>query len=109
MFSPGSAGRRRLTRGVQALAVVALIATGLTYPQVIASGSPSTAFEISDANIVDAAVPAAPDWASLFTANGTPKVVAGIEASTFAADLMDADPLPSPPCTAGKKGDLTVF
>ena len=114
MSTLAAIGRRRFTRVVQAFAVVVLVAAGLTYPEVVASAAPSDAFEITDANIADAPPPPntanVPDWASLFNADGSSKVVAGIDASSFSADLMNADTLPAPPCASPpKKGDLTVF
>lgn len=104
----GRVGRAHVTRSLQVFTAVVLVAAGMSYPTIFASSLPTTAFEIADANIVDGAAPA-PDWGALFTSSGGPNVVAGVDATSFVADLMNADALPSPPCDAGKKGDLTVF
>jgi hypothetical protein len=98
---------------------VLVLALGLTFQLTRgnrAGASPTTAFEIDDANIAEGA--AAPlDWESLFgrspaggaTAPVVNKNPAGFLTTGFAEDPMSQDTLPVPPCDPGKKGDLTTL
>jgi hypothetical protein len=54
------------------LLVVALVAMGMSYPTVVASSSPSTAFEITDANIVDSPAGKPFDWGGGVHPSGAP-------------------------------------
>src|SRR4051812_31201717 len=103
----------RWLRIFMALTLVSGVLAQFTFTRQ-SSASPTSAFEIDDANIVDGAA-AAPDWGSIFGRNpvggaNAPVVVknaAGLVAASFAEDPMSSDPLPSPPCLPGKSGDLT--
>lgn len=111
-----SARAARLKRMTAGLGAVALIASSVLLWQSPASPAPADLFEITDANIVDESAPA-PDWGSLFYRTPTGRAgapvsittAAGLTGTSFVQDLMSESPLPSPPCTAGKKGDLSVF
>lgn len=117
----GSLSHSRSARVLQVLSAVLLIAGTITYwtTATTAGASPTSAFEINDANIVDSPSGAPFDWSALFETVGagvtgpvTPTSVSGFEARSFAADPISSDPLPSvdgEPCDANKKGDLTVF
>ena len=98
---------------------VLVVGLGLTFQLTIGSNagaSPTTAFEIDDANIAEGGA-AALDWDSLFgrvpAGGATAPVVAknpsGFLATGFAEDPMSSDDLPVPPCDPGKKGDLTTL
>ena len=107
------------TRWLRVLVTVLVLALGLTFQLSRgddAGASPTTAFEIDDANIVDGA--AAPlDWGSVFGRDpvggaNAPVVVkntTGLITASFAEDPMSQDSLPVPPCDPGKKGDLTTL
>src|SRR4051794_4743439 len=98
-----------------ALALVSGVLAQFTFTRQ-SSASPTSAFEIDDANIVDGAA-AAPDWGSIFGRNpvggaNAPVVVknaAGLLTASFSEDPISSDPLPTPPCAPGKTGDLTTF
>src|SRR5688572_29208626 len=103
----GLVGRVPVTRTVQVLAVVALVAAGLSFPSTPVASLPTDAFEISDANIEDSTAAGSdePDWGALFTSTGAANVVAGVDATSFTTDRMSADtPMPVPPCAAGNHG-----
>ena len=102
------------TKFLRLLIAVLLIAAGLVqFAYQGAEATPTSEFEIDDANIVDAAG-APQDWGSVFGRVGgvgpvIAKDAAAFAAATFTEDSMSSDDLPSPPCDPGKKGDLTVF
>jgi hypothetical protein len=84
-----------------------------------AGASPTSAFEIDDANIVDA--PNGPlDWGSVFgrdpvggaTAPVVVKNATGLLTTSFTEDPLSSDDLPTDPpasCLPGRKGDLTTL
>lgn len=104
--APPTHGHMR--RLLQILVAVVMITASVGIWATVSSASAVSAFEITDANIVDDP-PAAPlDWASLFTSTGADKTVSGILARSFIADSISSDPLPAP-CKAGSKGDPTTL
>lgn len=101
---------RRLRRVLQTLVAVVLIASTVgLWATVSSAATPADAFEITDANIVDDVSTAPPDWASLFSSTGAPTATGGFLGRSFVADPISSDPLPSPPCDAGTKGDPTTM
>jgi hypothetical protein len=114
----GATGRSGNARWLRLIVTVMVLGLGLTF-QLTGGGaaaSPTSAFEIDDANIVDGAAATA-DWGSVFgrdpaggaTAPVVVKNASGLLAASFTEDPLSSDNLPSPPCAAGKKGDLTAF
>lgn len=111
--SPGDGARVRHGRMAvvaRVIGAVLLLAGAVTYWTAVGSTAPADGFEITDANIVDDNTSAPKDWGSLFDSDGDPKTAAaGFLATTFVADPISPDPLPTPECAADKTGDLTTF
>jgi hypothetical protein len=115
---------RRFLLGAGLLAGLAILSVGVTRAVVVTGPD---LFEINDANVVDAATPTIPDWASLFDGTGqtagpppgpvtlvTPVPGGGIT-SQFSVDPLAFDPLVGQePVTGGGacnsgSGDPTVY
>src|SRR5438552_4536934 len=115
---------RRLLLGAGLLAGLAILSVGVTRAVVVTGPD---LFEINDANVVDAATPTIPDWASLFdgssqTAGPPPGPVTRIVpvpgggiTSQFTVDPLAFDPLVGQEPVAGGgacnsgSGDPTVY
>lgn len=112
----GEPEARGPSRWVRLAAAVLVIGGTVAYDIGPLQATPASQFEITDANIVDAAG-APPDWGGIFgrvpPGGATAPVVvingAGFLATSFSEDPLSSDPLPSPPCLPEKTGDLTVF
>lgn len=111
---------QRPTRAAVTIAgAVALIAWSLFVAASPVRATPSSLFEIADADIADATGPVGdpPDWGAIFgrtpanTAGAPVSVVnpQGMSTPSFVEDLTKGAALPSPPCSPGKTGDLTVL
>jgi hypothetical protein len=102
-------GRVRISGLARVVGAVLLIATATAYWTGVGSTAPADQFEITDGNIVDndqSPAPNIPDWDTIF---GTVSNTSGFLTTAFTPDLIASDPLPSPPCSANKTGDLTVY
>jgi cytochrome c biogenesis protein CcdA len=112
-------GRTGKAKWLRVIVVTLVIALGLAFQLTVsrdAGASPTTEFEIDDANIANG--PAAPlDWGALFARSpaggATAPVVAtpaasGFSAVAFGEDSMKRDALPAP-CRDNASGDLTVL